>query len=127
MSDSQDSFNPQSETPLTSEGFGLSTDHSQNLHRGVGDPVDETPKLDAEAKSAAAPKVDLNMLKQQGLELASELMTQAKANPWLTIGLVGVGAAAAGYIFGRSLAPSQEPVVRGLARAQEQTFKGYQD
>ena len=87
------------ETPMTSEGFGLSSEISSH----VAEP--STASVRGSFESAVS-GFKFEGLRDRSLELASSLEAQAKANPLLAVGLVGVGALAAGFVLGRLLRPS---------------------
>lgn len=102
-----------SEIAMTSEGFGLTSDRV----------AAQAPSLPTNAALGAD-------LREKGWELASSLNQQTRSNPWLTVGIVGVGALALGYIFGRRMPVDRvAPEVRGIARENDryEKFSGYAD
>jgi ElaB/YqjD/DUF883 family membrane-anchored ribosome-binding protein len=62
---------------------------------------------------------------EAGRDLATRVDKHARSNPWLHIGLVGVGALALGYLFGRSASPSTSTTqVKGFST---EMGRGYGD
>lgn len=104
--------NDTNDTPITSEGFGLSSDIASH----VAEPTlasDSSVSSERKSFESDVSGFKFNGLRAKGIELASSLSSsistsvgqQAKSNPLLLAGVVGVGALAAGYVFGRLMAP----------------------
>ena len=109
----------QQDTPMTSEGFGLSGD----LASHVAEPTMASSRGSFES---AVSGFKFDGLKERGLELASSLESQAKANPLLVAGLFGFGALAAGYVFGRLTRGNVNASARPSSLEREQ-FQAYID
>ena len=120
------------ETPMTSEGFGLTSGLTSAQIAEVTNaiPVRTVGFETSQDHSSPIPSFNINGLRERGIELANSLQQQTRANPWLTVGLVGVGALALGYVFGRRMPRSSvAPEVRGIARENDryEKFAGYAD
>lgn len=96
LSDTTKDYN---DTPMSSEGFGLSSD----LASHVAQPSMTTPKNSFES---AVSGFKFDGLRERSMEIVSTLETQAKANPLAAAAVIGFGALAAGYVLGRLLQPS---------------------
>ncbi|RYZ75318.1 MAG: hypothetical protein EOP05_08145 [Proteobacteria bacterium] len=122
--DTAGTVNEMGDTAMTSEGFGMTTGRISD-HVADGTLASGRSNFGSDVSG-----FKFDGIRERGLELATSLNQQTRANPWLAVGLVGVGALALGYIFGRRMpAHTVAPQVRGIARESDryEKFSGYAD